>query len=35
MDLSQWQTYADWMTRTHLMSGHLDASQALTLTLLS
>jgi putative hydroxymethylpyrimidine transport system substrate-binding protein len=35
MDLSQWQTYADWMTRTHLMVGHLDASQALTLTLLS
>ncbi|HWE62535.1 MAG TPA: ABC transporter substrate-binding protein [Chloroflexota bacterium] len=34
MDPRQWQSYADWMTRTHLMSGHLDAAQALTLKLL-
>jgi putative hydroxymethylpyrimidine transport system substrate-binding protein len=31
---SRWQAYADWMTRTHLMAGHLDATQALTLSLL-
>lgn len=35
MVLGQWQAYANWMTRTHLMSGHLNAAQALTLSLLS
>lgn len=34
MSVQQWQAYADWMTRTHLMSGHVDASKALTLSLL-
>jgi ABC-type nitrate/sulfonate/bicarbonate transport system substrate-binding protein len=30
MDEQRWQAYADWMTRTRLMPGHVDASQALT-----
>ena len=29
-----WQTYADWMTRTHLLSRHVDARAALTLAVL-
>ena len=33
MDAQAWQAYADWMTNTKLMAGHLDASQALTNTL--
>ena len=31
MSVAQWQAYADWMTRTHLMSTHVDARTALTL----
>lgn len=34
LDVRQWQAYADWMTATHLMQPHLDASQALTTALL-
>jgi putative hydroxymethylpyrimidine transport system substrate-binding protein len=34
MDAAQWQAYADWMTHTHLMQGHVDAAQAITGTLL-
>ena len=34
MDEHAWQAYADWMTAKKLMPGHLDASQAMTATLL-
>jgi hypothetical protein len=34
MSVAQWQAYADWMTRTHLMSTHVDARSALTTALL-
>jgi putative hydroxymethylpyrimidine transport system substrate-binding protein len=34
MSVAQWQAYADWMTRTHLMSTHVDARTALTTALL-
>ena len=34
MNAAQWQAYADWMTTNHLMSGHLDVSQAMTSSLL-
>jgi ABC-type nitrate/sulfonate/bicarbonate transport system substrate-binding protein len=34
MSVAQWQAYADWMTRTHLMSKHGDARSALTTALL-
>jgi putative hydroxymethylpyrimidine transport system substrate-binding protein len=35
MSVAQWQAYADWMTRTHFMSRHVDARTALTTALLS
>ena len=35
MSVAQWQAYADWMTRTHLMSMHVDARSAMTTALLS
>jgi len=34
MSVAQWQAYADWMTRTHLMSTHVDARAALSTALL-
>ena len=34
MSVAQWQAYADWMTRTHLMRTHVDARSALTTALL-
>jgi putative hydroxymethylpyrimidine transport system substrate-binding protein len=34
MSVAQWQAYADWMTRAHLMSTHVDARSALTTALL-
>ena len=34
MDVRRWQAYADWMTATKLMSGHVDAAQAMTTSLL-
>jgi putative hydroxymethylpyrimidine transport system substrate-binding protein len=34
MNEKVWQAYADWMTSTKLMPSHVDASQALTSTLL-
>jgi putative hydroxymethylpyrimidine transport system substrate-binding protein len=35
MSVAQWQAYADWMTRTHLMKTHVDVRTALTTALLS
>jgi putative hydroxymethylpyrimidine transport system substrate-binding protein len=35
MSVAQWQAYADWMTRTHFMSRHVDARSAMTTALLS
>ena len=35
MSAAQWQAYADWMTRTHLTSTHVDARSAMTTALLS
>jgi putative hydroxymethylpyrimidine transport system substrate-binding protein len=34
MSVAQWQAYADWMTRMHLMRTHVDARTALTTALL-
>jgi putative hydroxymethylpyrimidine transport system substrate-binding protein len=34
MSVAQWQAYADWMTRTRLISTHVDARTALTTALL-
>ncbi len=34
MSVALWQSYADWMTRTKLMRGHVDARTALTSKLL-
>ena len=34
MSVAQWQAYADWMTRTHLMTTHVDARSAMTTALL-
>ena len=34
MSVAQWQAYADWMTRTHLMNTHVDARSAMTTALL-
>jgi len=34
LSVARWQAYADWMTRTHLMTPHVDAQAALTSALL-
>ena len=34
LSVARWQSYADWMTRTHLLQGRVDAHAALTTALL-
>ena len=34
MNIGAWQTYANWMTATHLLPDHLNAGKVLTTRLL-